>query len=117
VSTMIDRVHQEPSSIQCLRKAAIAFTMFGQAVGYLHHACGLAGDIGPGVGDDLRAICGGDESGGRGAHHSMITRRRPVVTRNPTADTVREAHRKPSTTDFGLATCAQALSDRRDAPS
>jgi hypothetical protein len=59
--TVIDRMHHEPRCIECIRKARIAFTVLGKAVSYLHHAGGLARDVGPFVRDDLRAIGGGGE--------------------------------------------------------
>ena len=64
VPTVIDGVDQETRRVQRLRKAVVAFAMFGQSVGDLHHASRCAGHVGPGVGGDLGAVGVGGKGGG-----------------------------------------------------
>jgi len=64
VPTMIDGMNQEPSCIQRLRKAVIAFTMLGKSVGDLHHCRRCASNVGPGVSCDLGAVRIGEKGGG-----------------------------------------------------
>ena len=74
VPAMIDGVDQETGCVQRSRKAVVAFTMLRESVGDLHHASRCAGNVGPRVGDDLRAVSSGEKGGGRGAHCAILTR-------------------------------------------
>jgi hypothetical protein len=74
VSAMVHGVDDEACCVQGIRKAVIALTVLGKAVGDLNDARRLAGGFGPGVGGDLGAVCVGQEGGGGGAHRFILAR-------------------------------------------
>ena len=73
VATVVDRVDHEAGRVERPGKAVVAFAVFGQPVGDLHHAGGRAGHVGPGVGHDRGAVGVRDEGGGRGGHRTILT--------------------------------------------